>query len=293
VTALVQAGVEPVFVDSDLDTCNVSPQAVERALSPEICAIVATHNFGNPAPIKELQEIADNAGIPLILDAAHAFGSRYRGEPVGGQGRAQIFSLSPTKLVIGGEGGIIATNDGELAGKLAVGREYGMRPGYDCEFAGVNGRLAEFPALLAFKSLEMLGAAAANRNRLAELYRAELSVAPGVAFQRIHPDDYSVYKDMFLRINADEFGLTRDQLGRALTAENIDYRRYYDPPCNRQTAFKRYGSSGELRITEALSGSCLCVPMWSHMSEDTALMICRAIRAAHEHASEIRALFDR
>src|SRR5262249_44982509 len=137
VSAAVWAGLRPVLVDVDRQTANIDPAAAERAITPETSAIGAVPNFGNPADIRRLEEIAKRRGIKLIFDAAHGFGAQYQGVPVGPQGDAQVYSLSPTKLVVAGEGGIVATNSDAVAEKVRCGREYGMGAGYDSLFAGI------------------------------------------------------------------------------------------------------------------------------------------------------------
>src|SRR5262249_48212087 len=138
VSAAVWAGLRPVLVDVDRRTHNIDPAAAERAITPKTSAIVAVHNFGNPADIGRLEEIAAKRGLKLVFDAAHGFGAEYQGAPVGPQGDVHVFSLSPTKLVVAGEGGIVATNSDAVADKLRCGREYGMGGGYDSLFAGIN-----------------------------------------------------------------------------------------------------------------------------------------------------------
>src|SRR5213075_134670 len=103
-------------------------------ITRETSAIVAVHNFGNPADIEELQAVADRNGLRLIFDAAHGLGSQYQGKALGAQGNAQVFSLSPSKLVVAGEGGIIATNDPLVADTVRIGREYGNCGNYDSTF---------------------------------------------------------------------------------------------------------------------------------------------------------------
>jgi dTDP-4-amino-4,6-dideoxygalactose transaminase len=290
VSALVLAGLRPVFADVNRNTLNLDPSAAEAAITTRTSAIVAVHNFGNPADIDALETIARNRGLKLIFDAAHGFGSLYRGSPLGAYGDAQVFSLSPTKLVIGGEGGLVATNDAELAEKIRIGREYGHSTGYDSAFAGINGRMAEFNALLALRSLGMLDRAVSHRNNLASLYREQLGKVPGVGFQSIHPDDRCSYKDFSITIDPDEFGITRDMLLRALTAENIDTRAYYSPPVHEQTAYKQFFNGEALPNTDFLSERSISLPMWSHLQPEVVLRISEAIKRIHEYAEGIRHL---
>ncbi|HMK37223.1 MAG TPA: DegT/DnrJ/EryC1/StrS family aminotransferase [Desulfomonilaceae bacterium] len=291
VSSLVLAGLRPVFADVSRDSTNLDPVAVEEAITPRTSAIVAVHNFGNPAEISSLEEIAAKRGLKLIFDAAHGFGSLHRGTPLGGQGDAHVFSLSPTKLVTGGEGGLVATNDWELAERLRIAREYGHSTGYDSAFAGLNGRMAEFNALLALRSLDMLDGVVSHRNILASMYRAELGGVPGIGFQRVHPEDRSCYKDFSVTIDGAGFGMNRDELVRTLAADNIDTRAYYCPAVHAQTAYRSFFRGAQLPNTDFLSARSLSLPMWSHMEPETVSLICLAVKRAHEHAAEIRDLW--
>ena len=185
VSALVWAGLRPVFAEVDPGTYNLDPAAVDAAITPNTSAIVAAHIFGNPADMEGLAEVATRRNVPLLFDAAHGFGSLYRGSPLGRQGVAQAFSLSPTKLLIAGEGGIVATDDDDLAEYVRLGREYGNSGQYDSAFAGMNARMPEVNALMGLHSLTMLEAAALRRNAVVNLYRRELGSLPGIGFQDI------------------------------------------------------------------------------------------------------------
>lgn len=292
VSALIWAGATPRFVEIDPATTNLDPAAVRAALTPDVVGIVAVHNFGNPAAIRALESIAAAAGIPLVFDAAHGFGACYAGQPVGGFGRAESFSLSPTKLLIAGEGGIVATNDAELARRIRVGREYGNDGHYGSEFAGLNARMAEYNAILGRHSLDQLEQAAQQRNRYAAAYREELAGVPGIGFQHVRPDDRCSYKDFSLTIEAAEFGLSRDLLGRALAAEGIDSRAYYDPPVHRHAAYAAYAPApGSLPQTDWLAASSLSLPIHSQMEEATIDLICTAIRQIQAYAPALRAQY--
>jgi dTDP-4-amino-4,6-dideoxygalactose transaminase len=287
VSALIWCGLRPVYADVRRDTTNLDPVAAEAAITPQTTAIVAVHNFGNPADIEGLQQVTDRHGLKLIFDAAHGFGALYRGKPVGGQGNAQIFSLSPTKLLIAGEGGLVATNDDELAEKIRIGREYGNNGSYDSIFPGLNARLAEFNALMGFYSLKELEQAAQNRNHSVDIYTEELGCLPGIGFQRVDPGDRNSYKDFSITIDEQLFGLNRDELAQALNAENIDTRKYYEPPVHRQSAYRHYYSDQPLSNTDWLSLHSLSLPIWSEMSVETAAGICAAIRCAYEYRDDI------
>lgn len=292
VSALRWVGARPIFADVDRHTTNLDPAAAEAAITSETKAIVAVHNSGNPAAIEELQQLADRYSLRLIFDAAHAFGSSYQGRPVGLQGDAQVFSLSPTKLLVAGEGGIVATNNSELADRVRVGREFGNCGDYDSAFAGLNARLTEMNALLGQHSLRGLEASVEKRNHLAELYREKLKHLPGIGFQQVEQGNRCSYKDFSITIDSLDFGLTRDELAAVLEAENIETRKYYDPPVHRQTAYRSFFSpASQLRNTELLAATILNLPIWSHLEDEVVFGVCLAIERAYESAELLRQAF--
>jgi dTDP-4-amino-4,6-dideoxygalactose transaminase len=288
VSSLIWCGLRPVFADVDLESHNLDPESARAAITPETTAIVAVHQFGNPADMEALERLAREHNLALIFDAAHGFGALYQGQPVGDRGDAQVFSLSPTKLLIAGEGGMVATNRGDLAGFIRMGREYGNNGKYDSLFAGLNARMPEFSALMGLHSLDNLEQAAQNRNRTAGQYQDLLGAMPGIGFQHVRPGDRHSYREFSITIDADKFGLTRDQLAEALSRENVDSRKYYDPPVHRQTAYREFYDGRPLPNTEWLSHNSLSLPMWSHMSPQVVGIIGEAIRRIHVNAQVIR-----
>lgn len=293
-SALIWSGLRPVFADVDEESFNLDPAAARAVLTPETCAIVAVHNFGNPAAIDELQCVADRHGLRLIFDAAHAFGSLYKDRAVGAQGDAQVYSLTPTKLLVAGEGGVVATNLDEVAEGVRIGREYGNGGDYNGLFAGLNARLSEFNALLGQHGLARLEGAARHRNLIAESYRERLGRLPGLSFQKVLSSDRSSYKDFAIKVDPEAFGLSRDELASALAAENIETRKYYDPPIHRQSAYKQYASPNlNLPNTDHLASRILCLPIWSDMETEMASNICLAVERAHRFAQEIKVKLGR
>jgi dTDP-4-amino-4,6-dideoxygalactose transaminase len=289
VSALVWNDLQPVYVDVDFDTTNIDPAAVEAAITPRTSAIVAVHNFGNPAPIAALEELARRRNLKLVFDAAHGFGTLYQGQPVGRQGDAQVFSLSPTKLLVAGEGGIVATNDDTLAQRIRLGREYGNDGAYDSAFAGMNARMPEISALVGLRGLPLLEATARFRNEVARQYRAGLEGLPGLRFQAVRGEDRSSYKDFSIVVEAERFGLSRDELALALRAEHVDTRKYYDPPVHRQTAYRRFAPAGlALPRTEALARGSLSLPIGAQVDEAVAAGVCGAVRAIWAARDEVR-----
>lgn len=288
VSALVWCGLRPVYADVNPGTTNLDPASAEAAITPRTSAIVGVHNFGNPAEIDALQEIARRHDLKLIFDAAHGFGALYQGKPVGAQADAQVYSLSPTKLLITGEGGIVASNHAELAEFIRKGREYGNDGSYDSAFAGLNARMPEFNALLGLRSLAMLEDAACTRNETAALYQEVLGSLPGIGFQQVLPGNRNSYKDFSITVDAQAFGMTRDELANALAAENVDTRKYYEPPVHRQTAYASYYDGQSLPATEWLAANSLSLPIWTNMDPKVSMGICEAIQRIHLHRMAVR-----
>lgn len=276
--ALIWNGLEPLFVDIDRDTWNIDPIAVAEAVNPGVSAVMAVDIFGNPSNKDALREIADRHGLKLLTDAAHSLGALYRGRAVGGFGDAEIFSLSPTKLVTGCEGGLVAVDDEAFAEELRIARDYGNPGDYNCRTVGLNARMTEINALIAAAGMDMLDDNVEARNRLAHAYRQNLSGLPGLTWQKVAPEDKCTYKDISVLIDPGEFGIERDALRDALAAENIPTRAYYDPPAHEQAAYKgKFSISGELAVTKEVSANILSLPVWSHMTEAEVDKVCAAI----------------
>src|SRR6202048_1214249 len=178
--AVVWNGLTPVFADCDAKTFCVAPQAVRAQVSSSTAAILGVHLFGNPASVRELEEIAGELQIPVVFDAAHAFGSSIGGKRIGGFGTAEVFSFSPTKLVVAGEGGLIATYDAGLAERLKAARNYGDAGNSDPEVLGVNARMSEINAAMALHGLAGLDERIERRNEIRLRYERKLREVPGI-----------------------------------------------------------------------------------------------------------------
>ena len=280
-TAITWAGLRPVFVEVSADDYTASAAAVAAAVTDRTAAIMACHTFGCPCDTTALQQIADQAGVPLIVDAAHGLGSQRAGRQVGAEGLAQVFSLSPTKLVVAGEGGLVATSCDCLANLVRMGREYGNDGQYGCWLPGTNGRMPELSAILGLASLRRLDEVAARRAAAACAYATALSGTPGLSFQHIPEGCTTSWKDFTIGIDPDAFGMSRAALQQELAATGIETRAYYSPPCHRMEAFREFLPSGaELPVTDRLADTLLALPMGVHVTPDVANAIADRIRAA-------------
>ena len=259
----------PAFADVDRATLTLSPAAAVAATGVRASAILATHTFGTPCDVEGLTRAASSNGIRLFFDAAHAFGSRRGGTPVGRFGDAEVFSLSPTKVLVAAGGGLIATHDDLLAERCRMGRDYANPGDYDCRFVGLNARMSEIHAAIALASLEGLDERIDRRNQLAAWYREALSEVPGVSFPEVPKGDRTTYKDFTVLVEPDQFGIDAGKLARALAAEGIQTRRYYTPPVHAMQAYRSLaGTNGGLPATEWASARVITLPLWGSMTED-------------------------
>ncbi len=287
--AVAWAGGTPVFAEVSEDSLTLDPEDAEDtldALGGTARAMTATHVYGTPCRTEALQDVADRAGVPLVYDAAHGLGSVRRGTPVGGFGTAEVFSLSPTKVVVAGEGGLVATHDADLARAIRLGRDYGNPGDYDCRFVGLNARMSELHAATALHSLGLLDSALARRRAMVGLFWRELGDVAGVRGPTLDPGDVSTYKDLTVVLDEDVCGLSARRLAAALAADGIDSRHYYDPPIHRQQAYA-YLPRRELPLTDRLARSVISPALWSHMTDDQVRGIAGAVRRILSHADEI------
>jgi dTDP-4-amino-4,6-dideoxygalactose transaminase len=277
--AVAWNGLRPVFADIDPATLTLSPESVARAIGVRTSAIVATHTFGTPCDVETMSAVAGTNGIRLFYDAAHAFGSRRGPRMVGGFGDAEVFSLSPTKIVVAGEGGIIATNDDLLAERCRIGRDYANPGDYDCRFVGLNARMSEIHAALALRSLETLEERIEQRNRLEREYRELLTGIQGISFPSVPEGDRSTFKDFTVLVEPEEFGVDAEGLKVALAAEGIETRRYYAPPVHQMRAYRRtISTNAHLPVTDAAAARVITLPLWEGLTPQQQALVASAIR---------------
>ena len=267
--AVAWNGLRPVFTDIRPLDLLLDPDAVARSAGVRTSAILATHTYGTPCDVEALGRLARDNGIRLFFDAAHAFGSRRGDKMVGGFGDAEVFSLSPTKVLIAGEGGIIATNDDTLAERCRYGRDYGNPGDYDTRFVGLNARMSELHAATALASFEDLEERIGRRNQLAERYRKVLAGLGGIDFPAVAEGDRSTYKDFTILIDVEGFGMAATEVAGALAAEGVQTRRYYAPPVHRQRAYRWVGpANGALPETDRAAARVLTLPLWTGMDDE-------------------------
>ena len=271
------------FVDVDRETWTIDPRAVEAAITPRTAAVIGVHTFGTPADVAALEAICARHKLALIIDAAHGLGALRGGRQVGAGGDAEVFSMSPTKLVAAGEGGLLATRRADVAARVETLREYGLSGSQ----SGLNGRLDELSAILAVAGFKKLGANAKRRNVLAGIVKEELAGVPGLAWQAQREGDRSSFKDLTVVVEPSEFGCDRDALARALFADGVDSRRYFVPLTHRHPAFAS-AAVEPLPVSTWLESRVLTLPLYSHMPTGTVRTVARLVAAIHSSAAGVR-----
>jgi dTDP-4-amino-4,6-dideoxygalactose transaminase len=262
--ALAWAGAVPSFVECDPETFLADRDDAAARLR-DAGGILVTHTFGAPAAPEAWERLAHDAGVPLVFDSAHAFGSRRGDRPVGGFGAAEVFSFTPTKPVVAGEGGVVTTNRDDVAEYVRVGRDYGNPGDYDTRFVGLNARLSELHAATALESLAELDDHLAVRNHLATRYREQLAPIAGIRVQRLEAGDFSTWKDFTVAVEPDRFGATRDELVLRLRDAGIDTRNYFDPPVHRQQSHAA-AADRALPVTDRVARSVVSLPLYPALS---------------------------
>lgn len=278
---LLWNGLKPRFADIDVATAQLDPRSVARAIGPETGAILGVHLFGCPAPVVELEALASSRGVPLIFDGAHALGAAVDGKTVAARGDATVYSLSPTKQLTAGEGGLIATRHAGLAAELRKARNYGKGLTYDCEILGLNARMTEFQAALCREGLMSLGASLQRRRTIAAIYEQELGTVEGLRLQSIPRNAASGRKDFALFVQT-ERGFRREAVEAALESAGVETRRYFDPPLHEQKLYCEYYNPSDEPLIQTIRASrdVVCLPIHRGVSEADARTIAAIAAAA-------------
>lgn len=240
-TAVVEANAVPVFADIELDTFNLCPKAVEAAITPRTRAIIPVHMAGQPVDLDAIMAIAKKHKLIVIEDAAHAHAARYRDQGAGSIGHMGSFSFQSSKNLTSGEGGIITTNDDQLAEACRSIHNCGRIPGgvwYEHHVISANYRLGEFQGAVLNAQLDRLPEQTETRDRNGQYLAAKLSRIPGIHPQRRTAETTRHSYHLFLfRIDAKAFGAPRAAILKALAAEGIPVSGGYAIPLYRQPLF--------------------------------------------------------
>jgi len=263
--AIARVGATPVFADIDPHTLNLDPERVAERVTSRTKAIMPVHLFGRPAPLADLAEL----GLPLIEDAAQAFGS----PEIAGAGIASTFSFYPTKNLFGlGDGGLVAVNDAELAERVRMLRFHGSKAKRIFEYIGTNSRLDEIQAAALRIFLRELDGWTALRREAAERYR-ELGLGDAC---EVPADEPGHVYHLFVSRSPQ-----RDEIRAALTEAQIGSADYYLPPLHLQPALRYLGySEGDLPETERAAKENFSVPLWAGITAEQQERVVETVRSA-------------
>ncbi len=267
-------GARPVFADIQPSTLNLDPEEVERRITPRTRAIVLVHLYGNPCDMGIFTELATRHGLALIEDAAHAPGALYQGRPVGSFGIG-CFSFYATKNITTGEGGMITTQDPQLARRLRMLRDHGQSAKYVHEILGLNFRMTELQAVLGIGQLQHIDAWNDRRRTIAAFYDQHLRGARPVA---ITPNSTPVYHLYTVRLSP---GL-RDAVRERLKEAGIETGIHYPTPVYRQPLYQRLGYNDSLPVAEAAAREVLSIPIHPALRDDEVRYVVEALNAAIE-----------
>jgi len=272
---IVLLGATPVYLDIRPDSFNIDPAGLERAITPNTKAIIPVHLYGQPADMDEIMSVAARHGIPVIEDAAQAFGASYRDAKVCTIGAIGCISFFPSKnLGCFGDGGMLTTASEELWEKMKVIVSHGSRTRYHHEVLGVNSRLDTIQAAILSVKLRYLDDWNRARREAAEKYDERLKGYPVVLPVRM-PDRSHIFHQYTLRVPE------RDRLATHLSKQGIPFGIYYPIPLHRQEAFSKSGT-GSFPVAEKASAEVISLPMHTELTDPHLNTIAGTIRSFYE-----------
>lgn len=281
--ALYWQGITPVFADIDPATHNLDPDAVRRMITPRTSGIIGVHLWGRAAPVDELQTIADEHGLKLMFDAAHAFGSTYKGQTIGRFGACEVFSFHATKAFNTMEGGAVTTDDDDLAQTMRLMRNFGFM-GYDNVIhPGTNGKMIEVCAAMGLANLDGFeGTAEANRrNHLA--YQQAIIGLPGFTLRDYDATERNSHHYVVVEVD-NRCPVRRDEIVATLHAENILARKYFWPGAHRMQPYIDLFPHAGLMLSNTIevADRVIILPNGPSLTPEVIELICAIIRVAGE-----------
>ncbi|MEI6535878.1 MAG: DegT/DnrJ/EryC1/StrS family aminotransferase [Verrucomicrobiaceae bacterium] len=280
-------GLRPVFCDVDDESMNISPAAIERAITPQTSAILGVHVFGTPCAVDEIDEIARRRGLKVIYDGAHAFGATVGRRNIAEFGDVQMFSFNATKLLTTGEGGCVVFRDPSLAPVLQRLRRWGMLDEGDVTMPGWNGMMTEMQAALGLCNLEFLDEERAARAQVVSHYLERLSTVPGIRLMAPATESTPALSYFVIRVDAARFGHDRDTLLAWLRDRGILARRYFYPLTSQFPCYAGAPGAGEggFPVAARIVREILALPFYGRLGSEGTDRVCDAIEALHRRSN--------
>ena len=290
--ALEWQGITPVFCDIDPQTHNINPRKVEELITPRTTGILGVHIWGRPCAVEELQAIADQHQLALFFDAAHAFTCSYQDRMIGNFGSVEVFSFHATKFLNTFEGGLVATNDSELADRVRLMSNFGFA-GYDQVMSpGINAKMSEISAAMGLTGLESMDEFRSVNYHNYQQYLCELDNLPGVSMIIYDEGERNNYQYVISEIDDSITRIHRDQVVELLWAENILARRYFYPGCHKMAPYRTNPtfSKNQLIETERLVERVILLPTGTSVETDDIHTICQMLRFIISNGDQISEL---
>lgn len=263
-------GIKPVFVDIDPATGNIDPDRIESAITPKTTAIMPVHVYGKPCNTKRIQEIADNYGLKVIYDAAHAFGVEVDGESILNAGDLSTLSFHATKVYNTIEGGAMVMKDEQTKKRIDYLKNFGFANETTVVGPGINSKMDEIRAAYGLLNLRQVDDAIEKRHQVAIRYREALRDVEGITFWDDMPGVKHNYSYFPIFVDAKAFGMSRDELYFKMREQGVLGRRYFYPLISEFTTYRGLPSAAKENLPNAhrMADSVICLPMHHQLSEE-------------------------
>jgi len=259
---------KPVFVDIDPATGNIDPDKIEAAITPQTSAIMPVHVYGQPCDTKRIQEIADKYGLKVIYDAAHAFGVQVNGESILNAGDLSTLSFHATKVFNTIEGGAMVMHDAETKKRIDYLKNFGFAGETTVVGPGINSKMDEMRSAYGLLNLKQVDAAIEARHQVAIRYREALRNVPGITFFEDIIGVRHNYAYFPIFVDAEKYGMTRDDLYFKMKENGILGRRYFYPLISSFSTYSGLPSAAPENLPQAhkMANSVICLPMHHNLS---------------------------
>ena len=277
--ALWWNGIKPVFVDIDPSTGNIDPKKIEAAITPRTTAIMPVHVYGKPCDTVAIQEIADKYGLKVIYDAAHAFGVEVNGESILNAGDMATLSFHATKVYNTVEGGALVMHDAQTKKRIDYLKNFGFAGETEVVAPGINSKMDEVRAAYGLLNLKQVDAAIEARRRVAVRYREALRDVDGISFFDDMPGVKHNYSYFPIFVDAEKYGMTRDELYFKMKDKGVLGRRYFYPLISTFSTYRGLESAHPDNLPEAIrmAESVICLPMYHSLTAEDVERVLEAI----------------
>lgn len=274
-------GIKPVFVDIDPSNCGLDPDKIEAAITPKTTAIMPVHCYGKPCDTKGIQEIADKYGLKVIYDAAHAFGVDVDGESILKAGDMSTLSFHATKVYNTLEGGALVMHDEQTKKRIDYLKNFGFASETEVVAPGINSKVDEVRAAYGILNLRQVDKAIEARHKVAIRYREALRNVEGITFFDDMEGVRHNYSYFPIFIDAEKFGMTRDELYFKLKENNILGRRYFYPLISEFSTYRGLPSSAKENLPNAtkIADQVICLPMHHELGQEDIERIINVIKS--------------